>query len=125
VRPFWLAGAFLMMMDGLTTYLALTMSGDGYGAREGNPVMAHLVEVIGLAGMCVVKGMIGVCMVWRLAAIADHGHRWEWMNRGLLFRPRPLWKVQRSATWALAFTLVLMGVVVGNNLRAVLTLAST
>jgi hypothetical protein len=32
------------------------------------------------------------------------------------------WKVRRNAAWALAFSLVLMGVVVGNNIRAIVTL---
>ena len=125
IRPFWFAGAFLMAADGVSTYLALTLSSGTHAAREGNPVMASLVGVIGLAGVCILKGIIGIAMVWRLAAISERGHRYAWMNRDLLFRPRPLWRIQRSATWALAFTLVLMGVVVGNNVRAVLTLAAS
>lgn len=124
VRPFWLAGAFLMAMDGLTTYLALTLTSESHGAREANPVAVFAIDHIGLPAMCILKGVIGIICVWRLAAVAERGHRYAWMNRDLLFRPRPVWKVQRSATYALAFTLVLMGVVVGNNVRAVLTLGN-
>ena len=118
VRPFWLAGAFLMMMDGLTTYVALTLGTDEQ-VREGNPVAVHAIHTLGLPAMCALKGVIGVAMVWRLAAISVRGHRYAWMNRDLLFRVRPVWKVQRSAAWCLALTLVLMGVVVGNNLHAI------
>ena len=39
-------------------------------------------------------------------------------------RKRPSWKVRRNAAWALAFSLFLMGVVVGNNLRAILHLSA-
>jgi hypothetical protein len=45
-----------------------------------------------------------------------------WLNRSLFLRKRPLWKVQRNAAWTLAFSLVLMGIVVGNNIRAILSL---
>jgi hypothetical protein len=61
-------------------------------------------------------------MMWRLAATAERGHRVGWLNRSLFLRKRPLWKVQRNAAWTLAFSLVLMGIVVGNNIRAILSL---
>lgn len=119
LRPFWLAGALLMMLDGLTTYLALTMHADD-GAREGNPIAQWAIDQIGVAGMCAAKVVIGVAMMWRLAATAERGHRYEWMNRDLLLRRKPAWKVRRGAAWALAFSVVLMGVVVGNNVRALI-----
>ena len=74
--------------------------------------------------MCIAKVLIGVAMMWRLAAAADHGHRLRLLNRGLTFRNRPEWKVRRNAAWTLAFSVVLMGVVVGNNLRAIVSLAT-
>lgn len=120
LRPFWFVGALLMMLDGLTTYIALEFFGD-HGAREGNPLGVWAIDQIGVAGMCAVKVVIGVLMMWRLAATADHGHRFEWLNRGIMGR-RPKWKVQRNAAWTLAFSLVLMGVVVGNNVRAIVSL---
>lgn len=112
-----------MMLDGLTTYLALAHFAEA-GAREGNPIAVWAIEHLGVAGMCAAKVVIGVTMVWRLAVTADRGHRYAWMNRGLLLRPRPEWKVRRNAAWALAFTVVLMGVVVGNNLRAIISLSA-
>lgn len=121
LRPFWFVGALLMMLDGLTTYIALTFFADE-GAREGNPIGVWAIEHLGIAGMCTVKVLIGVAMMWRLAATADRGHRSKWMNRGIFLRERPEWKVRRNAAWALAFSLVLMGVVVGNNIRAIVTL---
>jgi hypothetical protein len=122
LRPFWFVGALMMMLDGLTTYFALTFHADS-GAREGNPIAVWAMEHIGVTGACIAKVLIGVAMMWRLAAAADHGHKYTWLNRGLLFRKRPLWKIRRNAAWALAFSLVLMGVVVGNNLRTIINLS--
>ncbi len=122
LRPFWFVGALLMMLDGLTTWIALTFHADD-GAREGNPLGQWAIDHIGVTGMCVVKVLIGVTMMWRLVVAADRGHRYRWMNRNLLFRERPEWKIRRNAAWALAFSLVLMGVVVGNNLRAIVSLS--
>ena len=121
LRPFWFVGALLMMLDGLTTYVALTFFAE-QGAREGNPLGVWAIEHLGVAGMCAAKVLIGILMMWRLAATADRGHRTEWMNRGLLLRRRPRWRVQRNAAWTLAFSVLLMGVVVGNNLRAIISL---
>ena len=123
LRPFWLAGALLMLLDGLTTYIALTRHADD-GAREGNPIGVWAIEHLGVGGMCTLKVLIGVAMVWRLAVTAERGHKYEWMNRGLLLQKRPEWKVRRNAAWALAFSVLLMGVVVGNNLRAIISLAA-
>jgi hypothetical protein len=122
LRPFWFVGALLMMLDGLTTYIALSRHSE-QGAREGNPIGIWAIDHLGLAGMCTLKVLIGVLMMWRLAATADRGHKSTWLNRNLLFRKQPSWKVRRNAAWALAFSLVLMGIVVGNNLRAIVTLA--
>ena len=121
LRPFWFVGALMMMLDGLTTYLALTYHAEA-GAREGNPLAAWAIEHIGVAGMCILKVLIGVAVMWRLAAAADHGHRIPVLNRTIFLQQRPMWKVRRNAAWTLAFSLVLMGVVVGNNIRAIVTL---
>ena len=93
--------------------------------REGNPLGVWAIEQVGVAGMCTLKVLIGVAMVWRLAVTAERGHKYEWMNRGLLLRKRPIWQVRRNATWALAFSVLLMGVVVGNNVRAIIGLATS
>lgn len=123
LRPFWFVGALMMMLDGLTTYIALTLHADA-GAREGNPIAVWAIEHIGVAGTCILKVLIGVAMMWRLATTAERGHKFEWLNRGLLLRKRPTWKVRRNAAWALAFSLVLMGIVVGNNLRTIINLSA-
>ena len=123
LRPFWIAGALLMMLDGLTTWIALTYHHEN-GAREGNPIALWAIEHLGVTGMCVAKVLIGVTMIWRLAAAADRGHRVTWLNRSLFGRRRPSWKVRRNAAWTLAFSVLLMGVVVGNNLRAIVTMAT-
>ena len=62
--------------------------------------------------------------MWRLAQRPKRGHRVAWLNRGLFLRKRPSWKVRRNAAWTLAFSLVLMGVVVGNNLRTIINLST-
>lgn len=121
LRPFWFVGALLMMLDGVTTYVALTFFAED-GAREANPLAVWAIEHVGVAGMCTLKVLIGVVVMWRLAATADHGHRVDWMNRGLTLRKRPRWKVQRNAAWALAFSVVLMGIVVGSNIHAIVRL---
>lgn len=123
LRPFWFVGALLMMLDGLTTWIALTYHTEA-GAREGNPIAVWAITHIGVTGMCVAKVLIGVLMMWRLVVAADRGHRYRWMNRSIFLRQRPQWKVRRNAAWALAFSLVLMGVVVGNNVRAIIGLAN-
>jgi hypothetical protein len=122
LRPFWLVGALLMMLDGLTTWIALTVHADE-GAREGNPLGRWAIEHVGVTGMCIVKVLVGVTMMWRLVVTADRGHRYRWMNRNVFLRPRPVWKIRRNAAWALAFSLVLMGIVVGNNLRAIVSMS--
>ena len=122
LRPFWFVGALLMMLDGLTTWIALTFHAED-GAREGNPIGVWAIDHLGVTGMCVAKVLIGVTMMWRLVVAADRGHRFRWMNRNLFMRERPEWKIRRNAAWALAFSLVLMGVVVGNNLRALVSLS--
>lgn len=116
IRPFWLAGALLMMLDGLTTYIALTTVD---GAREANPLMNNVIGLIGLELMCALKVIVGVACCWRLAVISERGHRYDWMNRSLLFRPKPKETVQRNAAWALSFTVTIMGIVVGNNLAQI------
>jgi hypothetical protein len=121
LRPFWFVGALLMMLDGLTTYIALTYFAQD-GAREGNPLGVWAIDQVGVAGMCTLKVLIGVLMMWRLAVAADRGHRFEMLNRGLFLRKRPTWIVRRNAAWTLAFSLFLMGVVVGNNVRAIIGL---
>lgn len=122
MRPFWFVGALMMMLDGVTTYIALTFHADA-GAREGNPIAVWAIDHMGVAGMCIAKVLIGVAVMWRLAAAADRGHRIRFLNRTILLRERPLWQVRRNAAWTLAFSLVLMGIVVGNNIRAIVTLS--
>ena len=122
LRPFWFVGALLMMLDALTTYIALTYHSDS-GAREGNPIGEWAIDQLGVPGMCIAKTLIGVLMMWRLATTAERGHKFAFLNRSLLMRRRPSWKVRRNAAWALAFSLVLMGVVVGSNLRTIISLS--
>ena len=116
LRALWLTGATLMMLDGLSTYLALSHV---EGAREANPLGVWAVEQIGLAGMCAVKGVIGVLCVWRLVRRADRGARWAWASRDWRLRLVPAHVVMRGARRAMWFTVALMTLVVANNFLAV------
>lgn len=124
LRPMWWIGAALMTADAVTTWLAFDYAASlGLEAREGNPIAVWAVEHLGVTGMCVLKALIGIVMVHRLTLIADRGHRIRFLNRlHLTFwqGPKPLWQVQRSAVWMLALTLLVMGLVVGNNIRALI-----
>lgn len=129
LRPFWFVGALLMMLDSLTTWIALTMAKNvsGINAREANPIAVYVIDHLGLSGMCILKAIIGVLCIWRLAAVADHGHRWAWM-----YKIRPFWwkgpvsleRVQVSGAYCLALSIMIMGIVVGNNLKAIADIAS-
>jgi len=112
IRTLWLAGATLMMLDGVTTYLALSAV---TGAREGNPVGVWAISHMGLAYMCIAKILIGILMVYRLTLVADRGHRFTWLSRNLLFKRVSKEKAQRGAYRSLIFTVVLMSLVVLNN----------
>ncbi len=76
LRPFWFVGALMMMLDGLTTYIALTLHADA-GAREGNPIAVWAMEHIGVAGTCTLKVLIGVAMMWRLGPGPGRGRNVE------------------------------------------------
>lgn len=125
VRPLWIFGSLLMMLDGLTTYLGLTAIEEGDDVREVNPLMSWGIEHLTLEGAVVAKGVIGIASIWILACAADHGRRWPWANRGLLmWKRQPVWKVQRASFWVLAFSIMITAIVVGNNVRSVVMLYS-
>lgn len=118
VRPMWLLGAFLMMMDALTTYLAFTWP--GMVAVEANPLMNAGFATIGVAGTMVLKALIGIGSVALLAYRSE---------RGRFFQPWLLHKVSNDrvrqvAIYTLAFTVLIMGLVVGNNLRALIMMGA-
>lgn len=119
LRSLWLTGASLMMLDALTTYLALTYIA---GAQEVMPLMAYLSHEYGLAVSCAFKFVLGTLMVWRLVRIADRGHPFlgHWLDYSLLRRRwLELWEVQRSGKRMLYLTVGLMALVVGNNSIAI------
>ena len=120
LRPWWLLGALLMMLDGLTTWWALTFLTEA-GAREGNPLGVWAIDRLGLAGMCVAKVIIGVLMVYRLACIAERGHRFDWMNRTWRGRRCTSRHAMTGARRSLYFTAVLMTLVVANNATIIVT----
>jgi hypothetical protein len=116
LRALWLTGATLMMLDGLTTYLALSHV---EGAREANPIGVWAIDHFGLAGMCALKGVIGVLCVWRLVRVANRGHRLAVLDRGWRFQRLEPARVMTGARRALWFTAFLMTAVVLNNTVAI------
>ena len=114
IRPFWILAAALMVADATTTYIAFTAP--GYVAVEGNPVMVAMFDQVGVGATMALKALIGVLACWFLAVRIE---------RGRFFEPRLFKKVSNNAVrlvalYSLTFTLLLMGLVVGNNLRALL-----
>lgn len=118
VRPMWLLAAFLMMMDALTTYLAFTWP--GMVAIEANPLMNAGFATIGIAGTMILKALIGIGSVWLLAYRSEHGR----FFRPVLFPRVSNDRVRQVAIYSLAFAVLVMGLVVGNNLRALLLMGA-
>lgn len=118
VRPMWLLGAFLMMMDALTTYLAFTWP--GMVAVEANPLVNAGFATIGVAGTMVLKALIGIGSVALLAYRSERGR----FFRPVLFHRVSNDRVRQVAIYTLAFTVLIMGLVVGNNLRALIMMGA-
>lgn len=128
IRPFWIAGAALQMLDALTTFIAIRFHSDGI--YEANGFMNSVFQTIGLGPALVLKFVIGAGLFWKLARLAETGeHRVGLFNYGIGMthtaagRRRPAfvrksqWRIQRSSIMVMAFALCLMGAVIGNNLR--------
>lgn len=123
VRPLWVLVAATMMVDALTTGLAFTMLAQ-YDPREANPVFVWLFDRIGVVAAMTLKAVVGVVTVWflarRAANVTGKGD-----GRGMLFiRKLPRWKIQRDAVWTMAVMFLVMGLVCGNNIRAVIVQAA-
>lgn len=119
VRPVWLLAAFLMMMDALTTYLAFTWPTGAMGVAEGNPLMASAFGAVGVGGAMLLKALIGIGCAWVLAIRTDRGRFFD----PVLFKSVSNDRVKQVGMYALTFTVLIMGLVVGNNLRALALLA--
>lgn len=114
--------AVAALADAVTTWLAL---GGGL-AREGNPLMRDAMAFYGLEPVLVMRVVVGVLVVWLLARVSLRGY--------VFFRLRPdhpkRW-LRRSDGWYRArarfysayivLATAVTWLVVGNNLRAVLT----
>ena len=69
-RSLWLALATLASLDALTTVVALAL-----GAPEGNPLIAALIEVGGLAAVPLSQ-LVYVALAAGLVTVVDRGERW-------------------------------------------------
>lgn len=119
-----LAYALAALGDALTTWFVLDADGV---TREANPVMREAMAFYGLEAVLVMRVAVGVLLVWLLARVslrgyiffrlpADHSSRW--LRRG------DRWYRARARTYAvyLVMATAVTWMVVGNNLRAALTL---
>lgn len=110
--------------DALTTWFVLAADGM---TREANPVMREAMAFYGLEAVLVMRVAVGVLLVWLLARVslrgyiffrlpADHSSRW--LRRG------DRWYRARARTYGvyLVMATAITWMVVGNNLRAALTL---
>ncbi len=119
-----LAYALAALGDALTTWFVLDADGM---TREANPIMREAMAFYGLETVLVMRVAVGVLLVWLLARVslrgyiffrlpADHSSRW--LRRG------DRWYRARARTYAvyLVMATAVTWMVVGNNLRAALTL---
>ena len=72
-------------MAGVLAVAAVACADDGPQRAD---IAVWATEHLGVAGMCIAKVLIGVAVMWRLAATAERGHRVAWLSRGLLLRKR-------------------------------------
>jgi hypothetical protein len=118
------AYAVAALGDALTTWMVLGVEGLD---REANPIMRDAIAFYGLEPVLVMRVVVGVLLVWLLARVSLRGyvffrmpreHPRRWLRRG------DRWYRARARSYAvmLVVATAVTWLVVGNNLRAVLTL---
>lgn len=131
-RSLFILGSLLSLGDGLTTWWVLSRL--GYGV-EGNPWMAAAMRSVGTGPVCAARVVVGVIAFWFLSrhivGVVRQGDRrrrrlarWEGAELGIGDRTWRWWD-RHSASIEFAVALVVTAMVVGNNLRAVATLAAS
>lgn len=129
-RSLFLLGALVSLGDGLTTWYVLERVGLD---KEGNPWMAHAMGYLGIGTVCALRVVVGVIAFWFLSRhiIGRYSRigrrrrrrlvRWE---RTTLSRLDRIWRCwdRHSASIEFSTAIIITALVVGNNLRAVLTL---
>lgn len=120
------AYAIAALGDALTTWVVLDVGGLH---REANPVMREAIAFYGLEPVLAMRVVVGVLLVWLLARVSLRGyiffrlpreHSRRWLRRG------DRWYRARARSYAvmLVVATAVTWLIVGNNLRAVLTLGS-
>lgn len=115
--------AVAALADAVTTWLALRGTDL---AHEGNPLMRDAMAFYGLEPVLVMRVVVGVAVVWLLARVSLRGyvffrlpraHPSRWLRRG------DGWYRARARFYSAYIVLAtaVTWLVVGNNLRAVLT----
>jgi ABC-type spermidine/putrescine transport system permease subunit II len=115
--------AVAAIADALTTWWAL----DGSGlAAEGNPLMRDAMGFYGLVPVLVMRVIVGVLLVWLLARVSLRGYVFFRLNPhhpNRWLRRSERWYRVRARFYSAYIVLAtaVTWLVVGNNLRAVLT----
>ena len=129
-RSLFVVGAALSAGDGLTTWLVIRRRGIGV---EGSPWMAAAMGAVGPGVICTARVVVGVVSFWVLARHLVGLHLWasarrrrrltRWEGAGLRRLDR-IWRGwdRHSPSIELALAVLVTGLVVGNNLRAVASL---
>lgn len=129
-RALFVLGALLALGDGLTTWWVVSR----VPHAEGNPWLAAAMQAVGVGPVCAARVLVGVLAFWFLSrhivGTVRLGQRrrrrlarWARAELGLGDRTWRWWD-RHSASIEFAGALVLTAMVVGNNLRAVATLAA-
>lgn len=120
------AYALAALGDAATTWIVLDADGM---SREANPVMRDAMEFYGLEWVLVMRVVVGVALAWLLARVSLRGYilfRLPREHRHRLLRRGDGWYRARARVYAVYLVLAtaVTWLVVGNNLRAVLTLGT-
>lgn len=118
------AYALAALGDALTTWFVL--GADGM-AREANPIMRDAMVFYGLEPVLVMRVAVGVLLVWLLARVSLRGYlffRLPTDHPRRLLRRGDGWYRARARIYSiyLVMATAVTWMVVGNNLRAALTL---
>ena len=120
------AYALAALGDAATTWIVL--DADGL-SREANPIMRDAMIFYGLEPVLVMRVVVGVLLVWLLARVSLRGYilfRLPRDHSSWLLRRGDGWYRARARVYAVYLVLAtaITWMVVGNNLRAVLTLGA-
>ena len=136
VRVIFVFGALVSWLDSMTTWAVLRQTGIG---KEGNFLVTLPMQHLGIGPTCAARFLLGVLAFWSFARHVVGRHNVVTKRQSEAYYRReerclepetlPLWRRPlrfmnvHSAAIEIAFALMITSAVVGNNLRALLTLS--